>query len=299
MQQTSMTALISAFSRAFHSENNDIKIFDDNIARKLFTDEEFSAISNHLTEGAGFFNATTSADKTEVLKKIVDLQLSPTPLSRQVFTEKSLETAVKIGAKQYLIFAAGFDTFAYRQPQWAKNINIFEIDHPFTAKDKKERLKRAKIDMPENLQFINADFTLSDWYSSLLENKCFSQNKVSFCSILGLSYYLSEDEFKNMLLKINNLIPKGSTIVFDYPSTNTSEQSQKQEKLASGAGEAMKVKYSYREIKKLMSDCGYLIYEHLNSTLIKNQFFSEYNYKNPKHKILPFKDVNFCLAVKK
>ena len=34
-----MTALVSAFSRAYHSNNNKVKIFDDTVARKLLTDE--------------------------------------------------------------------------------------------------------------------------------------------------------------------------------------------------------------------------------------------------------------------
>lgn len=42
-----------------------------------------------------------------------------------------------------MIFAAGYDSFAYRQPDWASKIEIFEIDHPFTATDKAgERAKK-------------------------------------------------------------------------------------------------------------------------------------------------------------
>ena len=36
MEQKSMTALVSAFSRAYHSENNDVKIFNDKRCQVTF-----------------------------------------------------------------------------------------------------------------------------------------------------------------------------------------------------------------------------------------------------------------------
>lgn len=44
MEQKSMTALVSAFSRAYHAGNNKVKIFDDSIARLLLTEEEYRQI---------------------------------------------------------------------------------------------------------------------------------------------------------------------------------------------------------------------------------------------------------------
>ncbi|WP_312649690.1 hypothetical protein [Proteiniclasticum sp.] len=37
MEQKSMTALISAFARAYHAENSNVKIINDSVARLLFT----------------------------------------------------------------------------------------------------------------------------------------------------------------------------------------------------------------------------------------------------------------------
>ena len=44
MEQKSLTALISAFSRAYHALNNEVTIFNDSLARDLLTDEEFNQI---------------------------------------------------------------------------------------------------------------------------------------------------------------------------------------------------------------------------------------------------------------
>jgi O-methyltransferase involved in polyketide biosynthesis len=48
-----------------------------------------------------------------------------------------------------VILGAGVDTFAYRQPDWAKAIIIFEIGHPATQGDKRERLAKSGVMSPE------------------------------------------------------------------------------------------------------------------------------------------------------
>ena len=48
----------------------------------------------------------------EALRWIVEHQLAPTPLARASFAETALENAVRLGARQYLILGAGYDTFA-------------------------------------------------------------------------------------------------------------------------------------------------------------------------------------------
>ena len=52
--QSSMTALISAFSRAYHFENDTPKIFSDTIARQLMSDEEYESIAKYMAEGIDF-----------------------------------------------------------------------------------------------------------------------------------------------------------------------------------------------------------------------------------------------------
>ena len=56
MEQKSLTALISAFSRAYHALNNEVTIFNDSLARDLLTDEEFNQIAKNMSDGIGFFN---------------------------------------------------------------------------------------------------------------------------------------------------------------------------------------------------------------------------------------------------
>jgi len=48
MEQKSMTALVSAFSRAYHSLNNEVTIFNDSVARQLLTNEEYRQIAKNF-----------------------------------------------------------------------------------------------------------------------------------------------------------------------------------------------------------------------------------------------------------
>ncbi|WP_312648964.1 class I SAM-dependent methyltransferase [Aminipila sp.] len=301
MEGKSITARVCAFLRAYHSENNNVKIFDDNIARLLLTEEEYRTISKNLSDGIKYFNPSFVGNDKEALRWIVDNQLSPTPLGRAIFMEKSLEIAVQHGAMQYLILAAGYDTFAYRQPDWAEKLQIFEIDHPATASDKKERLKKSGVNIADNVHFIEADFVTTKWEKPLIENINFDENKISFCSLLGMTYYLSNQSFKNLISIIASIITINSSIVFDYPNENyfSAGVGNKHSELTEAANEKMLACYSYSEMEKVLSDYGFLIFEHLTPSQITDQYFSTYNKANPMNLMTAPKNVNYCLAVKK
>ncbi|CDN42148.1 hypothetical protein BN871_AV_00360 [Paenibacillus sp. P22] len=85
MESKSLTALVSAFSRAYHAEHNPVKIFDDRIARQLLTDEEYDSISANMSRAIAFFQPGFSGTQEQALRQVVDRQLSPTPLGRAAF----------------------------------------------------------------------------------------------------------------------------------------------------------------------------------------------------------------------
>jgi len=304
MEQKSMTALVSAFARWYHSKHNEIKIFDDFLADKILTDEEKQQITFSMSNGIGFFNPTFNGTKEEALRWIVDNQLSPSPLGRAAWAEKALQTAVRIGTTQYLIVAAGYDSFAYRQPEWAAKLKIFEFDHPFMSEDKQGRMQRVCDKEPGNLAYIPIDLTTDSFSEKLCSCNAYDKNRLSFYSLLGISYYLSKEDFKKLIQSIADSVSNGSTIVFDYPdeysyTEQAGERAKKQALMASGAKEVMLASYSYDEMSQLLSDFGFLIYEHLTPDEITKQYFSEYNAANPNHLMAAFDNVNYCLAVRK
>ena len=279
------------------------RYLDDYLAKNILTQSEYEQIASNMSKGIKFFNPSFKGTQEEALRWIVDNQLSPSPLGRAAFAEKALANAVKIGAKQYLIFAAGYDTFAYRQPDWASKIQIFELDHVLMSSDKQKRIQSVATEISSNLHYVSVDFTENGWKGKLLTCSAFNQRNISFCSLLGISYYLSKQVFTHTISIISSVVPKGSSIIFDYPDEETytqkaGERAKRQVAMAGLANEKMLASYSYLEMEKLLGDSNFLIYEHLTPEQITEQYFKTYNQLNSEHPITAFDNVNYCLAVK-
>jgi|GEM_PF-2144391 len=79
--KSSLTSLISAFGRAYHSKFDTPNIFDDFIAKDLISQKEFSSISKNMIQGIQFFNKDIAQrfqdNPDDILKRITQVQLSP------------------------------------------------------------------------------------------------------------------------------------------------------------------------------------------------------------------------------
>jgi methyltransferase (TIGR00027 family) len=300
--ESSLTSLVSAFGRAYHSKYDTPKIFDDFIANNLISEEEFSAISKNMIDGIQFFNKDVGQrfkDNTEeILKWITQVQLSPTPLARSAYCEKVLLNEVKLGVKQYVILGAGLDTFGFRYPELKNRLQIFEIDHPATQELKKKKLEEAKLNIPNHLHFVSMDFTSKFSHQDLVDEGF--DNKKTFFSFLGVSYYLTKEENADLINHLFANVPSGSSIVFDYADEKLFEEKgmsnrvENMVKMASASGEPMKSCFTYNEIENMLEKSGLLIYEHLTPTTINGLFF-----KNRTDYLSAFETIHLIHAVKK
>lgn len=301
--ESSLTSLISAFGRAYHSKYDTPKIFDDFIVKDLITQKEFGDIRENMIKGIQFFN-TEIAKKfqdhpDEALKWITQVQLSPTPLARAAYCENVLFHEIVLGAKQYIVLGAGLDTFCYRNPELENSLEIFEIDYPSTQDFKKKRLTNANYQIPDNLHFVSMDFTKDVILQNLVEEG-FKPNKKTFFSLLGVSYYLTKEETSNLINELFTKVPSGSSIVFDYADDKLftekgmSNRVQNMVQMASASGEPMKSCFTYDEMEKLLDNSGLLIYEHLSPIAINTQFFGDRS-----DYLSAFETIHYIHAVKK
>lgn len=279
--ESSITSLVSAFARAYHSRYDEPKIFDDKLATKLITSSEFSAISSSMINGISFFNAelarTHKNHPDELLRWITQVQLSSTPLSRAAFCEDVLMNELRLGIEQYVILGAGMDTFCFRHPELEGTLAIYEIDHPSTQLFKQKRLEEAGFVIPSHLHFVPMDFSqqlrLDDLYRA-----GFSHRK-TFCSLLGVSYYITKHELASLLQLLFSQLPSGSSIVLDLADEHLFTEKGRHNrvdnmlKMAAAGGEAMKSCYTYAEIEALLEEAGLLIYEHLTPSMIQERYF--------------------------
>ncbi len=302
MSQGNLTALLSAFGRAYHSQNDSPKIFDDAVANDLITEKESAEIKKNLIQGIHFFSKERAQAlqnrPDDILKWITQVQLSPTPLARAAYCETVLINELKLGLRQYVILGAGFDTFCFRYPDLSENLEIFEVDHPSMQTLKKERLAKAQLKIPNNLHFIPMDFTQPFSDKELIKQGL--KNEKTFYSLLGVSYYLTKDEMKGLLQHLFANIPAGSSIVFDYADEQLfrekglSNRVENMVKMAAASGEPMKSCFTYAEIEKILEDAGLLVYEHLSPAAINDRFFH-----NRSDYLTAFETVHYLHAVKK
>lgn len=288
--EQNMTALVSLFARAYHQKSKDIKIFDDPLSTKLITKKEYEMIRLSMSQGISFFNPNFKGSKEEALKWIVDHQLSPSVLLRSAFCKEAIEEMKEKGCKQYLDFASGYDSFAY---YYQNQMHVFEIDKKEVIEDKRQRCKDVDI---ENIQFLSIDLGKDNWINRLLEST-YQENQLSVCSLLGLSYYLTHDQFKRLLKEISKHMIKGSRLVYDYPSYQESDEIRKSEVLAKEANETMRAKYSFEQLKEILDLCHLKIVRHddYRITLDSLIHYNEYYKDNP---IIAPKGVCYCVAEK-
>ena len=289
--EQNMTALVSLFAKAYHQKNKDIKIFDDLLSTKLITEKEYEMIGLNMSQGISFFNPTFKGSEEEALKWIVDHQLSPSVLVRSAFCKEAIEEMKEKGCQQYLDFASGYDSFAY---YYQNQMHVFEIDKKEVIEDKRQRCKDVDI---ENIQFLSIDLSQDNWINTLLQSD-YQEDQLSISSMLGLSYYLTKDEFKKMLKQLSKYLLKGSRLVFDYPSIQESKETKINEMLAKEADESMKAKYSFAELKEILNQCHLTIIQHENHQTVTEKYISNYNVYYKDDPIKAPEGVCYCVVEK-
>ena len=298
--KASITALMSSFGRAFHAENEEHPVFADHLAKELMTAEEYAAVQGYVLSGAQFFEPEIDPAKQEpraLVRKLVNTHIAPSPLCRAAYTEQALKTAALTGTKQYVILGAGLDTFAFREPEFLSKYKVFEVDHPMTQADKRERIARAGWTVPDNLAFVPMDFA-KDSLTEKLIGSGFDPSVKSFFSWLGVTYYLSAESIEKTLAELSSLCADGSTLVFDDPDENFFDAPEKRVQntimMAQAGGEPMQSAFSYGELEKLLETHGFLIYELLTPDDIQRDIIGKAGTD-----LKAFENVNYCLAVKK
>ncbi len=197
--KASHTALGTAYLRAAH-QLLDAKplLFDDPVALPLIGPEGLKLIR----------------DTEDNYRTPETLALRAHVVLRSRFTEDRLAAAVSRGITQYIILGAGFDTFALRQPSWAKKLKIIEVDHSGTQTVKRSYISEAELAVPENAGFADVNFEHESLHDGLLRYGV-SIDEPTFFSWLGVTMYLKEDAVDAVLRSVA-MFPAGSEIVLTF-----------------------------------------------------------------------------------
>jgi methyltransferase (TIGR00027 family) len=105
---------------------------------------------------------------------------------RNRVAEDCMKRATARGVEQHIILGAGLDSFAYRQPAWARSINILEVDHPKTQQLKLELVKSQGLGPPANGAYLSIDFARESLLDRLKRGDIDARRPI-FVSWLGVS----------------------------------------------------------------------------------------------------------------
>src|SRR5499426_4907660 len=130
--EPSRTALLIARQRAAHQVLDHGAILYDPFAMKILREDEKEVLQ--------FANGHPLASIGRLFTA-----------ARSRIAEDALSVAVERGIRQIVILGAGLDTFSLRSPHAARQLLIYEVDHPATQAWKRQRLADAQLTIPPAL----------------------------------------------------------------------------------------------------------------------------------------------------
>ena len=254
--EPSRTALMIAIQRAAHQVLDQGSILYDPFALKILREDEKEVLQfankHPLTSIGRLFTA-----------------------ARSRIAEDALSKAVERGVRQIVILGAGLDTFALRSPHGARQIRIYEVDHPATQAWKLQRLAEAQIALPPWLILAPVDFGRDDVGEKLVAAG-FQQNSPAFFSWLGVVPYLTQDAIGRTLDYMSSI--RNSEVVFDYmePPEAFSEELRRIEKERSEQlekiGERMDSRFDPAAIAAMLRSHAFCAIEDISFQEIVSRF---------------------------
>jgi methyltransferase (TIGR00027 family) len=262
-RKASDTAALTAMLRAAHQLIDDEpRIVDDPIAVGLVEDATPERIA---VQRAALLSPALMVPRSAVLL-------------RSRYAEDLLAKAVGHGVGQFVILGAGLDTFAYRQPAFARRLQIYEIDHPATQAWKRERLAAAGVAEPNNLRWAPIDFEQQTLAAGLREAG-FDTSRPAFFSWLGVTQYLTLAAI-DATLKVVVTLPSPSTIVLSFMLPDVDLPSEEATaartvaKDAASTGEPWLTRISPQELAVRLSQLGFREVVHLTPQQANARYFS-------------------------
>lgn len=134
---------------------------------------------------------------------------------RTRYNLERLEAAVRQGIRQYVILGTGLDAFGADPPGFARDMDVFEVDHPASQVLKRARLAESGVPLPPTLHFVPADLG-AEGLASALARSSFRFDRPALFSWLGVTVYLTREANLATLRGIARLAAPGSELVFTY-----------------------------------------------------------------------------------
>lgn len=258
-EKASATATGVALLRVLHQRiDGEPRILEDPVSERLLDPRGVSRALSHLDR---FQTPRGRGLRTHVLV-------------RSRFSEEAMASAVGRGVKQIVQLGAGLDTFAHRQPEWARDARIFEVDHPSSQADKRRRLGTAGLPHPPNLTYAPVDFERESLRDGL-ERAGLDLSGPTFFSCLGVLMYLTGAAAQELFALLGTF-PAGSELVltFSPESDRTDSERRFAEKVAS-IGEPLRYFVSEAALTENLKHAGFSEVAFLSPAEISSRYLGQ------------------------
>lgn len=259
--QPSRTLLGPAVRRAAHQILDAPLVFEDPIAVGLVPEANEEAIRERIAEH--------QTQESILMRALFAM--------RSRFAEDRLREAAARGARQYVIFGAGLDTFPWRQPAFARDMQIFLADHVSSLVWTQDKFWERGLPKPKNLTLVPLDLDDAGFGDTLADYGV-APATTTFCSALGVTQYLEPNSVEAILRFVASLA-RGSEITFSFvPIAEDLEEADRafaavSAERAGGFGEPWKTRYSVAEINNLLVDLGFGTVCHLSPERAQKCYF--------------------------
>jgi methyltransferase (TIGR00027 family) len=236
----SESATVLAFCRALAAKDEREEIRGSDVLAEYFLTEE------------GIKPLKDGASRKWSIQKLITSPKYGYSISRTAYFDFIFKKYLSENISQIVILGAGYDTRAYRFHDVLGATKIYEVDMQTTQNRKIDILERNKIKIPGNATFVSLNFE-TDSLEEVLLRAGFQNGTRTLYIWEGVTYYLKEDAIKNTL---NFISTHSSNIVcFDYLADKIDSMN---------AAEPYQFIVTQVELKKLLSDYGFEMIEHID-----------------------------------
>ena len=137
---------------------------------------------------------------------------------RVAYLDKLVGRAVdQLSARQIVILGAGYDTRAARLPR--SGVRFFEVDHPATQAEKRERLARLDGYPVDAATYVRCNFEIDDPIEQLVKAG-FDTREPALVLWEGVVAYLTEAAVRATASRLAAGLDPRSLVAFDYVGKN-------------------------------------------------------------------------------
>lgn len=205
---------------------------------------------------------------------------------RTRFYDAIVRDGLDRGVTQVVLVAAGYDCRAWRLAR--TGVRFFEVDHPDTQADKRERLALADPGPGPAPTYIPADLATTN-LDEVLYPAGFNPSIPTVFCCEGLTMYLEESAVRELLSSAARLSAAGSRLGVDFSLHRGSDEGREQMlvRLSRGVARLHGEPFHFRTrpdaAEKLLQRCGWILDEALVGSDLGERFLTPAELRKRRH----------------